>query len=263
MSEALKRLLPEPMRAWTRRLRADLIARLARRTNLTREPLSHIFLSGHGIEIGALNNPLSVPSRARALRVDRLSRQELIKLYIDVDPSSIPETDIIAGAETLEGIEDESQDFVIANHVVEHVEDPIAAIRHMLRVLRENGFLFLTLPDKRFSFDEKRRAVTFEEVKTDYQKGPEGSRLEHYRDWLENVDKSVDKSELEARAKDMERDQANIHFHAWDQAAMMEMLARMQSELDFEFDVECMSRTGLEVIFVIRKTGPVPAAPVR
>jgi len=30
---------------------------------------------------------------------------------------------------------------------------------------------------------------------------------------------------------------------------MMEMLARMQSELGFQFDVETMSRTGLEVIF--------------
>jgi hypothetical protein len=39
------------------------------------------------------------------------------------------------------------------------------------------------------------------------------------------------------------------------------MLARMQRELDFKFDVETMSRTGLEVIFILRKTGPVPPVP--
>ena len=51
----LKRILPERFKRLTRHLRARGIAALARRTNLTRDPLAHIFLRGEGIEIGSLN----------------------------------------------------------------------------------------------------------------------------------------------------------------------------------------------------------------
>lgn len=246
-------------KAWTRRVRASLIATMARRTNLTREPLSHIFLRGHGLEIGALNNPLSVPSGAKTRFVDRLPTEELKKLYIDIDPRGIRYVDIITDGETLSGVPDNSEDFVIANHMVEHCEDPIGTIRHMLRVLKVGGIFFMTLPDKRFTFDVKREVHTFEHFKRDYLEGPHVSRAEHYVEWLRDVEGLTDEKEIKRRSLGLFEERANIHFHAWDEAAMMEMLARMQSELGFRFDVEVMSRTGIEVIFVIRKTGDVPA----
>jgi predicted SAM-dependent methyltransferase len=255
-------VLPAPnesFRAWTRRVRASLIAAAARKTNLTRDPLSHIFLRGHGLEIGALNNPLAVPNSAKTRFVDRLPTEELTKLYVDVDPHDIRPVDIVTEGETLAGVPDDSEDFVIANHMVEHCEDPIGTIRHMLRVLKVGGILFMTLPDKRFTFDIKRQVHSFDHVKKDFLEGPENSRLGHYIEWLRDVDGITDEKEINARATQLNEERANIHFHAWDEAAMMEMLARMQSELSFRFDVEVMSRTGLEVIFVMRKTGAVPS----
>lgn len=254
----MKKLLPEPLRAWTRRVRASWIAAMARRTNLTREPLSHLFLRGHGLEIGALNNPMAAPAAAKVRYVDRLPKEQLARLYVDIDANKIRPVDIVTEGETLDGVPDGSEDFVIANHMVEHCEDPIGTIRHMLRVLKIGGILFMTLPDKRFTFDKNRPVTPFEHVKRDYLEGPEGSRHAQYVEWLRDVEKVSDQAEIQSRAKDLVRERANIHFHAWDEAAMMEMLARMQSELGFKFDVEAMSRTGIEVIFVIRKTGAIP-----
>jgi ubiquinone/menaquinone biosynthesis C-methylase UbiE len=38
---------------------------------------------------------------------------------------------------------DSSQDFVIANHLLEHLPDPIGALKEWYRVLRAGGTLFL------------------------------------------------------------------------------------------------------------------------
>lgn len=41
---------------------------------------------------------------------------------------------------------DQAYDWVIANHVLEHVEDDFAAMRELLRILRPAGVLQLTVP---------------------------------------------------------------------------------------------------------------------
>jgi predicted SAM-dependent methyltransferase len=67
---------------------------------------------------------------------------------------------------------DASQDFVIANHMLEHVEDPIAALEHQLRVLKPGGILYLTLPDARHSFDSPRQRTTVEHLLRDHHDSP-------------------------------------------------------------------------------------------
>src|SRR2546423_5868492 len=116
------------------------------RNTLNQEALASIYLRGNGIEIGALNNPLKVPADAKVQYVDIKTPDELQKFYVDRTDIRLP--DILTNGEKLTGIEDESQDFVIANHFIEHCEDPIGTIENFLRVLKRNGILFLTLPDK-------------------------------------------------------------------------------------------------------------------
>ena len=63
------------------------------------------------------------------------------------------------------------QDFVIANQVLEHFQNPLLALQNMLRVLKPGGVLYLSLPDKRFSFDVDRPVTTVEHVLRDYRRG--------------------------------------------------------------------------------------------
>ena len=130
MKALLKRLLPESFRARTRLWRADGIAALSQRTNLTRDPLARIFLRGDGIEIGSLNWPLEVPRGARTTYVDVLPAETLRTLF----PEHVGKTfrvDHVAPIETLAGIPDASQDYAIANHVIEHSQDPIRAFESL------------------------------------------------------------------------------------------------------------------------------------
>jgi len=51
-------------------------------------------------------------------------------------------------AQLLEGISDQTIDFVYSSHVLEHVEDACEALRNWYRVVRPGGYLILFVPDR-------------------------------------------------------------------------------------------------------------------
>jgi SAM-dependent methyltransferase len=113
-----------------------------------REDVALRFLRGDGIEIGPLDYPLRLPREARVRYVDYLNGAGLREDYGNTlragRPLVVP--DVVDDGARLASFADASLDFVVANHMLEHVEDPIAALEHQLRVLRPGGILYLTLP---------------------------------------------------------------------------------------------------------------------
>lgn len=55
--------------------------------------------------------------------------------------------DIIADAQTLDGVGDETFDYVYSSHCLEHIDDWQRALANWLRVLKPGGLLVLFLPD--------------------------------------------------------------------------------------------------------------------
>lgn len=55
-------------------------------------------------------------------------------------------------APTLDHFSDRSFDLIVSNHCLEHVENPLAQIRSMRRVIREDGLLVIVVPCHRASF---------------------------------------------------------------------------------------------------------------
>lgn len=51
-------------------------------------------------------------------------------------------------AQLLEGLEDESWDFVYSSHALEHVADASEALRNWYRVVKAGGYLILFVPDR-------------------------------------------------------------------------------------------------------------------
>ena len=51
-------------------------------------------------------------------------------------------------AQTLEGIEDNSLDFLHSSHCLEHLEDPKAGLSNWFRVVKPGGHLIITVPDE-------------------------------------------------------------------------------------------------------------------
>ncbi|MDO5357724.1 MAG: methyltransferase domain-containing protein [Conchiformibius sp.] len=48
----------------------------------------------------------------------------------------------------LEGVADNSLDFVYSSHCLEHLHDPVVGLQNWLRVLKPRGFLVVSIPDE-------------------------------------------------------------------------------------------------------------------
>jgi predicted SAM-dependent methyltransferase len=218
---------------------------------IDREFVANTFIKGHGIEIGALHMPLKVPRTAIVKYVDRLSVEALRRHYPELNDKDLVNVDIIADGERLESVSDSTQDFVIANHFLEHCQDPIGAALNMFRVLKPGGVLYLAIPDKRNSFDVDRPVTSLEHLMRDHEDGPSWSRREHFEEWTRLVNKVQD----EQRAvQEIEQNMAidySIHYHVWTQAEMLELVVALRKMTSFE--VEICLRNGPEVIFILRK----------
>lgn len=113
---------------------------------------------GLGLEIGPSHDPVAPKAAGYNVRVvDHLSQSELRTKYENhgVDIDNIESVDFIWRGEPLEqllGTEDR-YDWIIASHVIEHMQDPVRFIRSCQKVLKPDGILSLAIPDKRYCFD--------------------------------------------------------------------------------------------------------------
>jgi SAM-dependent methyltransferase len=124
---------------------------------------------GRGLEIGPLASPIVQRSSGDVYYVDHLSTDDLITKYTndpDVDERKIVSTDFVWGANTLAEAVGASApfDYVVASHVLEHVPDLVGWLDEVAAVLRPGGRLSLALPDRRYTFDVRRRNSDISEV---------------------------------------------------------------------------------------------------
>jgi len=211
------------------------------------------YLRGSGIEIGALDCAMPVPESARVRYVDRVSVAELRRYYPELQDHVLVEPDVIDNGETLESIADDSLDFIIANHMLEHCENPLGTLRVHLRRLRRGGILFYSIPDKRQCFDEERPLTPFAHLLADEADGGAQSRWPHYLEWATHVNKLADPDAAAHNARENMRSAYSIHFHVWDPDSFRQFLAAAASHLDHAYALEHFETSGSEIISVLKK----------
>ena len=195
------------------------------RTVFIRENLAARYLRGGGIEIGALQNPLTVPAEAKVKYVDVLTKAEALKHFPELPPSMLVDPEIISNGQTLTGVPDSNFDFCIANHVLEHMRNPAGALRNWLRVLRPGGIAYVAIPDRTNKLDHTRPVSRYEHVLLDDTKlDREHTDHVHYLEWAIHVNGRKPGADAEARAAELEALKYNIHFHVYDQALFKNIL---------------------------------------
>jgi glycosyltransferase involved in cell wall biosynthesis len=144
--------------------------------------LAHKLLDGlEGLEIGgSAHNSFGLKTR----NVDNTAeltcfKQEEIKLCGDALP-----VDIVSPGDQLP-FEDNSVDFVISSHVIEHFPDPIKALKEWYRVVKPRGYLYIIAPHKERTFDKERNRSTLAELIERHETGKVPETLnDHCSVWI-------------------------------------------------------------------------------
>jgi SAM-dependent methyltransferase len=217
------------------------------------EVLAARYLLGTGLEIGALNRPQKLTTGAQVHHVDLLSTPDLRLRYPEVPPASIVDVEIVDDGATLATVRDQSADFLIANNVLEHVEDPIATLANWHRVVRVGGIVLLVVPNPRASADVARSPTSVEHVLADHRDGGVASRTEHYREWVRDVEHRP-ANEFDARASQLEAINYPVHFHVWNEIGCALLVHAMVETTGRRFLVEHLALTAdrRETILVLR-----------
>lgn len=112
------------------------------------------------LEIGALNNPTYRRPAYRVEYVDFATREDLARRGAG-NPryayEGLVDVDYVVPEGRYAEIIGEQFDLVVANHVAEHIPDLIGWLDDLGRLLTPSGAIFLSVPDKRYTFDLLRR----------------------------------------------------------------------------------------------------------
>ena len=220
-----------------------------------RRYLSLCYVRGRGIEIGALHEPLPLYWGAKAIYLDRLNVEALLKHYPELAKFPLTRPEVIADGEKLVCFRDDVFDFLVANHFIEHCENPIGALESHLAKLRVGGILYLAVPNKDFTFDKPRPLTALEHLLADYAAGPGRERRQHYEEYALLVDR-MPRHQVVAHANRLMAMDYSIHFHVWNADSFEALLNHLQCELHFPFEIVTQVRwdyNPYEIVFVLRK----------
>jgi len=117
-------------------------------------------------------------------------------------------------------IKDDTYDFILSSHSLEHMANPLKAMKEWLRVLKKGGVILAILPDKRYTFDHKRPTTTLGHLKDDYKNDTQEDDLTHVDEILALHDLELDpgvtnRDEFPARCANNISNRC-LHHHVFD-----------------------------------------------
>ena len=152
--------------------------------------LRHVDVStAKGIEIGPYINPTVSKDEGDIRYLDFYSTEELAAREQERRPAGtiIPTVDYVVKSDDYHRYVPDRFDYVIANHVFEHVDNPLQWVLDLAKLLHPDGVMFLTIPDKKYNFDRYRTDTPLSHLLTDYFRG-HGDPMEHGVDIQLNYD---------------------------------------------------------------------------
>jgi SAM-dependent methyltransferase len=217
--------------------------------NNSRIIVSKSFIHGHGVEIGGGDRPLTLFNGAVSDQIDTLNGDDL-KSYFDnsisISTKQINVMDMNLFYKDL--------DFVIAMHVIEHLQNPIKFMEVIHDILISDGILVLAVPMKEHCADVDRNLTPWTHLIQDYDSDGKATLSSHTREFFEFVvpktkelghkllgpwveySKIISKSnDINDAAKALAQvENLDIHFHVWNEDSFMDFIHNMQTRIKFK-----------------------------
>lgn len=131
----------------------------------------------------------------------------------------------IREATDLSVIPDNTYGFILSSHSLEHVANPLLALKEWSRVLKPNGTIVLVLPDKHHTFDINRPFTNMAHLLDDYAARTGEDDTTHFDEVIANLVPEDDGRSREETI-DIIRDNARlrcVHHHVFSQELVKEM----------------------------------------
>lgn len=146
-------------------------------------------LTGQGLEIGALHEPAPMPAGASVQYFDTLTEAQAAELFKEIPSERLVRVSFLGNLDNdgLRQFADGVFDFVVINHVLEHLANPVRAIEEVFRICRQGGTVILSIPDKEFTFDRGRELTSWEHLWSDYAQGVRENSDEHYISFMRSA----------------------------------------------------------------------------
>ena len=145
------------------------------------------------------------------------------------DPRRPPGTQWIREARTLKGIADAGYDFVISSHCLEHLANPLGALREWRRATRSEGHALVIVPDRERSFDHRRPVTTLSHLREDEARDTGEDDRTHIAEAqaLHDLDRDPGAGSAEEFQARLERNFENrcLHHHVFDLALLRDALS--------------------------------------
>ena len=200
-------------------------------------------LSGDVLEIGPGNEPFPVVPGARVCYADRSVKGGRDKNWPElVGSPQGPQADLNINLDVdgLAPIPDCSLDAVIACHVIEHLANPIAALREFERVLRRKGRLVLVVPDRNVTFDSVRQPSPLAQVLAKFHQGVTQVDDEDIREFCSAIYYQppflptavrdwYNPQRLDAELLELHR-RRSIHVHCWSPEEFASLIAGLLAD---------------------------------
>jgi hypothetical protein len=147
-------------------------------------------IKGMGVEIGPGLNPQIRPSKdVQVQYIEIAEADEWVKLYKKSEKPTAQASEglwndyMISNASFLDGIEDNSLDFIFSNHVFEHLMNPIGVLENWSRKLCSSGLIYNVVPDANSCFDCRQPPSPTWEWWKEYEQDAWQPDLSKYEKW--------------------------------------------------------------------------------
>ena len=213
--------------------------------------LSRRYLFGRGIEVGALDHPTPLSRGSEVEYADRLTTNDLSLHYPEIERSKLAPVGLIGNCEYLDTLSDGRKDFVIANHFLEHCQNPLGTLLSFARTLKASGRILLTLPHRERTFDAQRSPSTQDHFLMDLADGGISTRYEHFYEWVTLVNRHLGSGAADEAVLLM-RQGYSIHYHAWTTNEFLDFVRFASNALPIVFDVVACLENEAEFICVLQ-----------
>jgi len=143
------------------------------------------------------------------------------RLGFKIDP------DMLSDFHNIGEIPNDSYDWVISSHVIEHLENPIKALIGSHKVLKNDGYIYSVLPLYSQTFDKRRSVTSLQHLIDDFNSDKSGADWIHIDEFIRNYDCESDLVFKGDRNKWLDnfklKPDRHTHYHVFDLALVFAM----------------------------------------